>query len=62
MDSPNASRRFLLWLAISFALVCAAAAGLNYLVDPYGLFGTPRIQGFNAIKPAAAERVRVTKP
>lgn len=62
MDSPTASRRFLLWLALSFALVCAAAAGLNYVVDPYGLFGTPRIQGFNAIKPAAAERVRVTKP
>ena len=30
MDSPTASRRFLLWLALSFALVCAAAAGLNY--------------------------------
>ena len=25
MDSPNASRRFLRWLALSFALVCAAA-------------------------------------
>lgn len=62
MDSPTASRRFLLWLALSFALVCAAVACLNYLIDPYGLFGTPRTQGFNAIKPAAAERVRVAKP
>ena len=62
MDSPTASRRYLLWLALGFALACIAAAGLNYVVDPYGLFGTPRIQGFNAIKPAAAERVRVTKP
>lgn len=62
MESPITSRRFLLWLALSFALVSASAAGLNYLVDPYGLFGTPRIQGFNAIKPAAAERVRITKP
>ena len=28
----------------SFALVCAAAAGLNYVVDPYGLFGTHEIE------------------
>src|SRR5262249_49665232 len=26
-------------------------AVLNYVVDPYGVFGTPAVSGFNAIKP-----------
>jgi hypothetical protein len=38
------------------------AAGLNYLTDPYGLFGTPRIVGFNYLEPASSERTRVVKP
>ena len=35
---------------------------MNYVVDPYGLFGMRRIPGFNELKPTASERVRVIKP
>lgn len=57
---PHA-RYLLAWIA-ALLVVCLGAALLNYLIDPYGLFGTPRHAGFNEIKPAAAERVRVAKP
>ncbi|MCF6337465.1 MAG: hypothetical protein L3J84_05875 [Gammaproteobacteria bacterium] len=43
-------------------LLLITTAGLNYLVDPYGLFGTSRIAGFNEKKPTANTRVRVVKP
>lgn len=62
MVDTKTHKRFLSILATSFVLVCLGAAGFNYLVDPYGLFGSPRIAGFNELKPAATERVRVTKP
>jgi hypothetical protein len=62
MVDTKTHKRFLSILATSFVLVCLGAAGFNYLVDPYGLFGSPRMAGFNELKPAATERVRVTKP
>lgn len=62
MDNVHSHKRFLWVLATAFLLVCALGAGLNYLVDPYGLFGRSRIPGFNELKPAAAERGRVIKP
>lgn len=62
MGSSNSHKRFLWILVAAFLLVCMLGAGINYLVDPYGLFGTRRITGFNVFKPAASERVRVIKP
>jgi hypothetical protein len=62
MGSPNPHKRFLWTFAAVFLLVCILGAWLNYMVDPYGLFGTRRITGFNELKPAASERVRVIKP
>lgn len=62
LDRDLTHRRFLVQLTLVFMAVCALAAGANYLIDPYGLFGTPRIDGINALKPAAPERVRVSKP
>jgi len=62
MDNAHSHKRFLWVLAIAFLLVCTLGAGFNYLVDPYGLFGSSRIPGFNELKPAAAERGRVIKP
>lgn len=62
MVDTKLHKRFLLGLAMVFLLVCLCAAGFNYLVDPYGLFGSPRVSGFNELKPAASERVRVAKP
>lgn len=49
------------WLAALVMFLCTTAA-LNYLVDPYGLFDSERIEGFNAIKPTAANHVRMAKP
>jgi len=55
-------RHFLLSWTIVLLLLLITTAGFNYLVDPYGLFGTPRISGFNEKKPAADTRVRIVKP
>jgi hypothetical protein len=38
----------------------AAVAGLNWLVDPYSLFGSPRIAGFNENKMEFVEHLRLT--
>jgi hypothetical protein len=57
-----AHRTYLRTMGVTFTLVCTLAALINYLVDPYGLFGVPRIDGLNARKPAAADRVRIVKP
>lgn len=62
MASYDPSARFLRILGATFVFLCLLVAGFNLAVDPYGIFGTPRITGFNAKKPAAAERVRVAKP
>jgi len=62
MRGANSHKRFLRILAAAFLLVCILGAGVNYLVDPYSLFGSRRIPGFNELKPAAAERGRVIKP
>jgi hypothetical protein len=62
MGSADSHKLFVWVLAAAFLLVCLFGAGFNYLVDPYGLFGTPRISGFNELKPAASERARVIKP
>jgi hypothetical protein len=62
MQHASPHKRFFLAFAATFLLACLLGAGLNYLVDPYGLFGTRRIAGFNELKPASTERVRVTKP
>jgi hypothetical protein len=62
MDSAKSHKRFLWVLAMAFLLVCLFGASFNYLVDPYGLFGARRVAGFNELKPAASERVRVIKP
>lgn len=62
MDTKLASARFVRLFAISFVLLSIVVGTFNTLVDPYGIFGSPRIPGFNALKPQAAERVRVAKP
>ncbi len=61
MDSTGANLKYLTLMGASLVATCALAAGFNLLVDPYGLFGSPRISGFNALKPAAPDRIRYTK-
>lgn len=62
MVDTQQHKRFLSILGTTFLLACLLALALNYLVDPYGLFGSRRIAGLNALKPAAAEKVRIAKP
>lgn len=46
----------------TFLLLVLAFGCLNFMVDPYALFGTPRIKGVSELKPAAATRLRLSKP
>lgn len=48
----------LLFAALGLALLAAAG---NALVDPYGLYGTPRREGLNALKPRQVKQARIFK-
>jgi hypothetical protein len=43
--------RYLRWMLAAFGAAVAMAGAFNVFVDPTGVFGAPRIPGFNAIKP-----------
>lgn len=45
--------RFLRQFATAAVLIAGVSAAVNVLVDPYLVFGTPRLAGFNAVKPGA---------
>src|SRR5689334_8310087 len=47
----RARRVFAIILATSVVAVVGAAGLLNYLVDPYAIFGGRVFAGFNAVKP-----------
>jgi len=53
---------YLLHLLLGVVLLLAAAALLNFVIDPYALYGTARIEGVSEHKPAAATRLRISKP
>lgn len=55
-------RRFLIATGLGFVLTLGLGLVWNWLVDPYGMFGTPRIGGFNELKPTAGTRIRYAKP
>lgn len=55
-------RRYCINLALVSCVIACFVAAINLLVDPYDIFGSKRISGFNALKPAATERIRVFKP
>ncbi len=61
IDSPD-YWRYLRWMLVATVLWLAAAAVVNLAIDPYGLFGSPRLAGVNAVKPAAPNRIRYAKP
>jgi len=62
MASHHPSARFLRIFGATFVVLCLLVAGFNLAIDPYAIFNVPRIEGFNANKPTAGERVRVAKP
>lgn len=53
---------YLKWFIGLTCLILSAVATVNWVVDPYDIFGQQRTAGLNASKPAADTRVRVSKP
>jgi hypothetical protein len=53
--------RYLSHLLSSFALLLGAALTVNWLADPYAVFGTPVLKGINEVKPAIATNQRIFK-
>jgi hypothetical protein len=49
-----------IWLT-SLVLLAAGVAGVNLLVDPYDVFGTPRLAGISLLKPAAKNHAMLAK-
>ncbi len=53
--------RFLrVWFAALLVLALCVAA-LNFAIDPYDVFGSPRVAGVNALKPRARDHSMLTK-
>lgn len=48
-------------LGAVFAATMLGVIGFNVAVDPYGFFGSPRIVGFNAVKPKAGGQSHAAK-
>lgn len=48
---------FLSTAVLAILLICS----FNWLVDPFGMYWSPTLSGFNQHKPAAGNRVRVSK-
>ena len=61
-NEARINRRHVTMFLLAACMAALGTAAVNFLVDPYGLFGVERFEGFNARKPASAERVRVIKP
>ncbi|MGK7888104.1 MAG: hypothetical protein AB4042_02140, partial [Leptolyngbyaceae cyanobacterium] len=59
--SPSPYRYFNRWLSGAIALWVLGIAGFNAVIDPYGLFGSPNIDGLNQLKPKQFGQVRVFK-
>jgi hypothetical protein len=58
MESP---RFFLAVWAASLVALGLSVTGFNLLIDPYDVFGTPRIAGISVIKPAAKNHALLAK-
>ena len=54
-------KRYALGILIGTGLLVVLASAFNALVDPYAIFGAPRIVGFNDAKPYAGDRGRTGK-
>lgn len=53
------ARRYLSGFAAAASMSVVALVALNLLIDPYDLFGAPKIQGFNAVKAVIGSKQRV---
>jgi hypothetical protein len=57
----SAGARFILIWLVSLLVLAAVVAGINLLVDPYEVFGTPRLPGLSLRKPAAKNHSMLAK-
>jgi hypothetical protein len=55
------ARRYVLAMLGGAVAAIAAAGALSWFIDPLGIYGSPRVQGLNALKPALKGRVRIAK-
>jgi hypothetical protein len=55
------ARRYIAWFATTFLALAAVTATLNLIVDPYLVFGSPRIKRFNQVKADINDYVRTAK-
>ncbi|MGR9051148.1 MAG: hypothetical protein ACU84J_00725 [Gammaproteobacteria bacterium] len=55
-------KKYLYIYAAFVLLMTVLLSAFNYIVDPYLLFGTERIAGFNDKKPASINRTQLFKP
>ncbi len=58
MSGPRSFLRTWILSLMAFAVLVVS---VNLLADPYDVFGTPRIAGFNARKPTARDHAMLTK-
>ncbi len=54
--------KYLSVFVLTVILFLPTVAGLNWLVDPYGMYWSPQINNLNTLKPESGDRVRTTKP
>ncbi len=55
------SKKYILIVAVTVALLLAGVTGFNAIIDPYGMYRLVEIKGLNAHKPAIYNRVRLFK-
>lgn len=55
------ARRYIAWFVATFLALTAITATVNLVVDPYLVFGSPRISGFNQVKTEINDYVRTAK-
>lgn len=60
-DTYKQFNRYVWSLIVVFGITLLLTVIINFTVDPYGLFDTPRIKGFNQLKPKATSHVRISK-
>jgi hypothetical protein len=53
--------RYLQRLSLWVVVVLLATVGMNRLIDPYGIYPSPRVEGLNAVKPEFFSHLRLAK-
>jgi len=54
-------KKFSIRILVFVSLVILFVGGVNLMIDPYDIFGSPKIEGFNANKPEVYTHVRICK-